>query len=120
MHVHHTEHIDFCHCNSDLVFTHHTNSSSGELVQYLGEEVVVQEDVGRARQDGIGGGVLDSGLQEGVWGEPGNTDIAELWLQVNDSHCHLRREGREEERKGEEGRKAKGKEEGREGGRARI
>ena len=82
---------------------------------YLGNEVIVKKDIGWSSQHGVGGGVLGLGLQEGVWGEPGHRDMVELWLQVYQGHCHLkklhkrqeggklgRREGRRE-RKGRNG-----------------
>ena len=56
---------------------------------YLGNEVVVQEDVGRTGQHGVRGGVLRFGLQEGVWGEARYGDVVELRGEVNKCHCHL-------------------------------
>ena len=38
---------------------------------HLGDEVVVEEDIGWSGEHGVGGGVPGSGLQEGVGGEAG-------------------------------------------------
>ena len=57
---------------------------------HLGDEVVVEEDVGWSGQHGVGGGVPGSGLQEGVGREAGHRGGVELRLQVHQSHRHLR------------------------------
>ena len=64
---------------------HHLN-----LNCHLGDEVVVEEDVGWSGQHGVGGGVPGRGLQEGVGREAGHRGGVELWLQVHQSHRHLR------------------------------
>ena len=56
----------------------------------LSDEVVVEEDVGWSGQHGVGGGVPGRGLQEGVGREAGHRGGMELWLQVHQSHRHLR------------------------------
>ena len=67
-------------------------------VGHLGNEVVIEEDVGRPSEHGVGGGVLGLGLQEGVWGEARHRGVVQLWLEVYQSHRHLEGEGRSGER----------------------
>ena len=56
---------------------------------YLCDEIVVQEDVGRSSQHGIGRGILCLGLQEGVRGESRDSVVMELRTQVHQSYRHL-------------------------------
>ncbi len=56
---------------------------------YLGDEVIIKEDVGGPSQHGVLGGVLGLGLKGGVRGEAGHRDIVELRGQVHQGHRHL-------------------------------
>ncbi len=59
------------------------------LHAHLSDEVVVQEDVGWSRQDGVGWGVGGLGLQEGVGGESRDRAVRQLRDQVNQRYRHL-------------------------------
>jgi len=56
---------------------------------YLGNKVVIQEDVGWSGQHGVWGSVLGLCLQEGVWGETRHRAVVEFRGEVNQCHCHL-------------------------------
>ena len=56
---------------------------------YLGDEVVVQEDVSWPGEKCVWRCVLDLCPQEGVGGEAGDTGVAQLWREIDECHRHL-------------------------------
>lgn len=57
---------------------------------HLSYESVVQEDVSRSSQHGVGGGVLGLGLQEGVRRDSGDGVVVEFWTQVYQGNRNLK------------------------------